>query len=126
VVPRNCILVADDNAAVRHSLRRAFEQAGWEVCGEAATGSEAIAKTEALRPQLVVLDLGMPEMNGITAARILKRKMPDVHLILFTMYGDVLNADDAKNAGLSAVFSKTDPITSLLDKAQSLVARNAA
>ena len=116
----------DDNAAIRHSLRRAFEQAGWEVCGEATTGCEAIAKTEELHPQVVVLDLGMPEMDGITAARILKRKMPEVHLILFTLYGDMLNAAEAKLAGISAVFSKTEPITLLLDKAQSLVGRTAA
>jgi DNA-binding NarL/FixJ family response regulator len=48
----------------------------WEVCGEAATGREA--KAEEHHPHVVVLDLGMPEMNGITAARILKRQMPDV------------------------------------------------
>ena len=126
MAPRNCILLADDSAAIRHSLRRAFEQAGWEVCGEAATGREAIAKAEELRPQVVVLDLGMPEMNGITAARILKRKMPDVHLILFTLYGDSLNADEANCAEISAVFSKTEPITSLLDKVHRLVACNAA
>ena len=68
----------------------------------------------------------MPEMNGITAARILKRKMPEAHLILFTMYDDVFNAAEANFAGISAVFSKTEPITPLLDKVQSLVARNAA
>jgi DNA-binding NarL/FixJ family response regulator len=111
----------DDSAIIRHSLRRAFEQAGWEVCGEAGTGREAIVKAGELRPRVVVLDFAMPEMNGITAARILKRTMPEVHLILFTMYGDVVDAEEAKFAGISAVFSKTEPITPLLDKAQSLV-----
>ena len=61
----------------------------------------------------------------ITAARILKRMMPAVHLILFTMHGDVFNGDEAKCAGISAVFSKTESITHLLDKAKSLVTRAA-
>ena len=124
--PRHHVLLVDDSAIIRHSLRRAFEQAGWEVCGEAETGREAILKAGELHPQVVIVDLAMPEMNGITAARILKRKMPEAHLILFTMYRDVFNADEANCAGISAVFSKTEPITPLLDKAQSLVARNAA
>jgi DNA-binding NarL/FixJ family response regulator len=126
VESRPHVLLVDDSAIIRHSLRRAFEQAGWEVCGEAETGREAILKAGELHAQVVILDLAMPEMNGITAARILKRKMPESHLILFTMYGDVFNADEVNCAGISAVFSKTEPIAPLLDKAQSLVARNAA
>ena len=58
--PRNCILLADDSALIRDSLRRAFEQAGWEVCGEAANGREAIVKAEQLHPQVVVLVLCRP------------------------------------------------------------------
>ena len=124
--PRNCILLVDDSAPIRHSLRRAFEQSGWRVCGEAGDGREAIAKAGELHPQVVVLDLAMPEMNGMSAARILKRIMPEVHLILFTMYGDVFDADEAHSAGISAVFSKTESTTPLLDKAHSLVATSAA
>ena len=116
----------DDSATIRQSLRRAFEQAGWQVCGEAGNGREAIAKAGDLHPQVVVLDLAMPEMNGITAARILKRTLPEVPLILFTMYGDVFDAEEANSVGISAVCSKAEAITTLLDKAQSLVARKAA
>lgn len=124
--PRNCVLLVDDSATIRQSLRRAFEQAGWQVCGEAGNGREAIAKAGDLHPQVVVLDLAMPEMNGITAARILKRTLPEVPLILFTTYGDVFDAEEANSVGISAVCSKAEPITTLLDKAQSLVARKAA
>ena len=124
--PRNCILLVDDSPIIRHASRSAFEQAGWEVCGEARNGCEAIAKAGELRPEVVVLDLAMPEMNGIIAARILKRIMPEVHLILFTMCGDVFDADEANSIGISAGFSKTEPIAPLLHKARSLVAPNAA
>jgi DNA-binding NarL/FixJ family response regulator len=95
--PRSCVLLVDDSAPIRQSLRRAFEQAGWQVCGEAGNGREAIAKAGDLHPQVVVLDLAMPEMNGITAARILKRMLPEVPLILFTMDGDVFDAEEANS-----------------------------
>ena len=73
---RNCVLLVDDSPEIRHSLRRMFEHAGWEVCGEAANGLKAIEEAARLQPQLIVLDVAMPEMNGLIAARILKRAMP--------------------------------------------------
>jgi DNA-binding NarL/FixJ family response regulator len=118
---RNCILLVDDSPLVRRTLRKIFERAGWEVCGEAANGREAIEKAEQLQPHVIVLDLAMPEMNGLEAARRLKKMIPGVHLILLTMHGNVIRSDEANSAGISAVFSKTDAITALLDKAQSLV-----
>jgi DNA-binding NarL/FixJ family response regulator len=123
---RNCVLLVDDNADVRHSLHKIFEQAGWEVCGEAENGVDAIQKAERLQPQIIVLDLVMPEMNGLTAARILKRTMPNVHLILFTMHGTLLTEDETISAGIDAVFSKDEPITALLEKAQRLLTPEAA
>ena len=119
--PRNCVLLVDDNADFRRSLHKIFEQAGWEVCGEAENGVDAIEKAERLQPRIIVLDLVMPKMNGLTAARVLKRTMPNVHLILFTMHGTLLTADDTVSAGIDAVFSKDEPITALLEKAQRLL-----
>ena len=72
-VMRNCILLVDDNAAVRRALRRVFEDAGWEVCGEADSGCDAILKAKQLQPQVILLDLAMPQMDGLVAGRILKR-----------------------------------------------------
>ena len=123
---RNCILLVDDSPEIRHSLRRMFEHAGWEVCGEAANGLKAIEEAARLQPHLIVLDVAMPEMNGLTAARILKRAMPKVHLILFTMHGNLITADEAASAGVDAVFSKTEPVSALLKKAQSLLSPEAA
>ena len=117
----NRILLVDDSAAIRRGLRREFERAGWLVCGEAADGAEALAKVEALKPQVILLDLSMPGLNGLTTARRLKRVLPEIPLILFTGHGDLFKTDEANAAGISAVFSKSDPITGLLDKARSLV-----
>ena len=123
---RNCVLLVDDNVIVRRSLHKIFEQAGWQVCGEAENGLDAIEKAERLQPQIIVLDLVMPEMNGLTAAHILKRTMPNVRLILFTMHGTLLTADDTVSAGIDAVFSKDEPTTALLEKAQRLLTPEAA
>src|ERR1700738_4011815 len=101
-------------------LRREFERAGGVVCGEAANGREAIEKAEQLQPQVILLDLAMPEINGLTAARRLKRVLPEVHLILFTGHGNLFKSDEAKSAGISVVFSQSEPITEFLDKAKNL------
>jgi CheY-like chemotaxis protein len=89
-------------------MRRMFEDAGWTVCGEASNGQEAITMAEELRPDLIVLDLSMPLMNGLTAARILKAIMPAIPLILFTSFGNLLSAADLELAGFSASISKSD------------------
>jgi two-component system, NarL family, response regulator NreC len=119
----NCILLVDDSAAIRRGLRREFERAGWVVCGEAVDGREALVKAEQLQPQVILLDLAMP--GRLTAARHLKRVLPEVHLILFTGHGDLFKSDEASAAGISAVFSKSEPIIGLLDKAKTLVSCSA-
>lgn len=123
--PPSRVLIVDDHPAIRRALHREFERAGWEVCGSASNGSEAIAKTEQLLPELVILDLAMPEMNGLTTARILKRTFPEIHVILFTGHGDLFKQDEAMAAGISAVCSKSEPLKNLLDKARTLAGRNA-
>ena len=123
---RNRILIVDDHPAIRRALRREFERAGWNVSGEASNGKDAIAKTEHLLPELIVLDLAMPEMNGLTTARLLKQMFSEVHIILFTGHGDLFKEGEALTAGISAVCSKSEPVRSLLDKARSLVQHPAA
>jgi DNA-binding NarL/FixJ family response regulator len=114
------IVLADDSGIVRHVLRKVFEESGWIVCGEAENGEEAIEKVHALKPDVVILDLSMPVMNGLTAGRILKETSPGAHLILFTSHGKLLSATDLKSAGFSALISKEDAGT-LVPTAQSLL-----
>jgi YesN/AraC family two-component response regulator len=78
------VLIVDDNAYIRLALCRIFKcDADFEVCGEGENGREAIAKARELHPDLIVLDLSMPVMNGLDAARELKRLMPTVLLIMY-------------------------------------------
>jgi CheY-like chemotaxis protein len=88
-MPR-CVLIVDDNATIRKIIRAQCEAAGLEVCGEAADGLEAIEKAKELNPDLIIMDLSMPRMNGLDAARELKRICPDVPILLNTLHADVL------------------------------------
>jgi len=85
-----------------------FEEAGWSVCGEASNGQEDIVKAQELRPNIMVLDLSMPQINGLTAGRILKEILPGTRLILFTAFGTLLSTDAPESAGFSALISKSD------------------
>jgi DNA-binding NarL/FixJ family response regulator len=116
------VLIVDDVEIIRQALRQLFtSEADFEVCGEAENGREAIEKAQELRPDLIVLDLSMPVMNGIDAARALRRLMPAVPLIIFSEYGDVFSAEEAHSAGISALVLKSEHLSVLLDKARALL-----
>src|SRR5258705_2828071 len=81
------ILLADDHAVVRRGLREQLSQhAGWEVCGEASNGREAVKMALELTPDVVVLDLSMPELNGLEATRQIRRELPQTEVLIFTMH----------------------------------------
>jgi DNA-binding NarL/FixJ family response regulator len=83
--PKLRILLADDHEIVRQGARALIERSpGWEVCGEAGDGRTAVALAEQLQPQIAVLDLGMPELNGLEAARQIKRALPACEILSFT------------------------------------------
>jgi len=121
------ILVVDDSAYVRQALCELFQrEADFEICGEAENGKEAIAKALELHPDLIVLDLSMPIMNGLDAARELKQLMPTVRLIMYSSFGDAFAEQQARVIGISEVVSKSQPAAILVSKARSLLYRNAA
>ena len=103
-----------------------FEANGYRICGEAENGKEAIEKAEQLHPDLIVLDLSMPVMNGPEAAHILSRMMPTVPLILYSNYAGILRQEDARSAGISAVVSKDKAASLLVSTAQNLLYQAAA
>jgi CheY-like chemotaxis protein len=118
---RKSILIVDDSPAIRHPLRTAFEDiSGWEV-GEAANGREAIDKARELNPDLIVLDLAMPVMNGLQAAPVLRRMLPTVPIILFTLYGSKFLEREALSAGVTAVVSKDAAVKTLVNQARDLL-----
>ena len=116
------VLIADDNAYIRHSLCELFEsQADFDICAEAENGKEAIDRAWELRPDLIVLDLSMPVMNGLDAARVLKRTMPAVPVIMFSEYSNAFSEQEARSAGISALISKAEHVSVLVEKARSLL-----
>lgn len=114
------ILIVDDSLFVREALCNLFErEADFDVCGEARDGKEAIEKAQKLHPDLILLDLSMPVMNGLDATRVLKRVMPEVPVIMYSAHSDSSTEKAANSAGVRALVSKLDPISVLLGKARS-------
>jgi two-component system chemotaxis response regulator CheY len=113
------ILIADDSLFIRKALCELFAaENDFEICGEAENGREAVAKAQALHPDLILLDLSMPVMNGLDATRVLKRRMPEVPVIMFSGHSDSFTVNEALSAGASALVSKSEHISVLLDKAR--------
>jgi CheY-like chemotaxis protein len=115
------VLVADDNAAIRKMLARAFLSDGFKTCGEAGNGQEALEVAILLKPDVITLDLAMPVMNGLKAASELRKLFPETPIILFTLYADSLLTADADRAGVTVVLAKTAPLITLIDKAHELM-----
>lgn len=108
-VPTTSVLVVDDNPLVRRLLWQLFDvEPDFDVCGEAANGREAVEKAQELRPDLIVMDLAMPVINGLDAARALRRLMPRVPIIMFSEYSEALSDEEASSAGLAALVSKEE------------------
>jgi two-component system chemotaxis response regulator CheY len=121
------ILIVYDNAHIRKALCDMFKrEEDFNICGEAENGREAIEKAQQLQPDLVVLDMSMPVMNGLDAARALKRLMPRVPLIMYSAFGDQYVEQQASLLGISSVISKSEPVTTVVGTARSLLAQTAA
>jgi two-component system chemotaxis response regulator CheY len=116
-----CILIVDDSATVRTIIRGFLEEAGFEVCGEAIDGVDAIEKAKELKPDLMILDLAMPRMNGAEAASVLKRMTPDVPIIMFTMYEEVMVKSRASAFGVDLVLSKSEGLGQIMTHVQHLL-----
>jgi CheY-like chemotaxis protein len=106
----HCVLIVDDNATIRGIIRGQLESAGLEVCGEAVDGLDAIQKTKELKPDLIIMDLSMPRMNGLDAARELKQICPGVPILLNTLHAEVLRGQRELPAGVKEVVAKTEDL----------------
>ena len=116
------ILVADDSDTVRRSVRSYLTQQDLDVCGEAIDGEDAIEKAWDLKPDLILLDVAMPRANGIVVASVLKDMMPNVRIVLFTMYSEaVARAFPHKGLAVDAVIAKADGMSRLAECVQSLL-----
>jgi DNA-binding NarL/FixJ family response regulator len=113
------VLLIDDSAVVRMCLRTLFENAGF-ICAEAENGALAVEQAGRLKPDLIVLDFSMPMMNGLDTAPLLKEKLPQTPIIMFTSFATEGLVDLALKAGVSAVLSK-DQTAHLISRAESLM-----
>lgn len=103
------ILVVDDSELMRRCLRKLLEQeADWSVCSEAANGREAIEKAQQSAPDVIVLDLQMPEMNGLDAAREIRRRSPDIPILMVTLHMSPQLEHQARKVGIRGACDKND------------------
>jgi DNA-binding NarL/FixJ family response regulator len=118
---RKRVLIADDSTSVRDVIRSFLrDHQEIEICGEAVDGLDTIQKAQRLKPDLILLDLVMPEINGAVVASILKQKMPNVRIILFTMYSENVSKAFSSAVGIDAVLSKPDGMTHVVESINSL------
>jgi DNA-binding NarL/FixJ family response regulator len=115
------ILVIDDGDSVRDVIRIFLEHAGFDVCGEAADGVQAIEQAKKLKPDLIVLDLAMPRMNGAEAASVLNRTMPKTPIVVLTLYRNALGPALASAVGVKAILDKTEGLDKLVKCVRSLL-----
>jgi DNA-binding NarL/FixJ family response regulator len=115
------ILLADDHEVVRNGLRHIVEkQPGWEVCGEAATGREAVEKAIKLKPDIVVMDMSMPELNGLEATRQIRPALPRTEVLILTMHQSGQMVRELLAAGARGYLLKSDAGNALVAAVQSL------
>jgi DNA-binding NarL/FixJ family response regulator len=104
------ILIADDHESVIRTVRTLLEaNPDWKVCGEAVDGREAVAKALELRPDIILLDLAMPTLNGLSAAHEISEALPDVPIILHTLYRYPQVDAEAQKHGIRRVVKKDSP-----------------
>jgi two-component system response regulator NreC len=115
------ILIADDHEVVREGTRLLLEsQPHWEVCGVAKTGRDAVEQAKTLRPDVVVLDMNMPELNGLDAARQIKLILPATEVLIFTAHEKEDLIREVFDAGVKSYILKTDGASHLVDAVRAL------
>jgi DNA-binding NarL/FixJ family response regulator len=121
------VLIVDDNTYVRELIHTFLKHAPEiEICGEAINGVEAIEVAKQLKPDVVLLDLAMPNMNGVQTAAILKKTIPGVTIIMFTMYSENIPKSAISSMGVDLVLSKTDGIAHLVESINTAFAARAS
>jgi DNA-binding NarL/FixJ family response regulator len=113
---RYTVLIADDNAFVRTALYEIFErEPDLHVCAVAENGRDAIEEACRLHPDLIVLDIAMPVMNGLEAARVLRQMMPNVPIILYSANPREVSEQFARSIGIYGMISKSERVSVLID-----------
>jgi DNA-binding NarL/FixJ family response regulator len=116
------ILVADDHGIVRRGVRALLEtHRGWKVCGEAATGAEAVKQAKKLRPDVAVIDITMPDLNGFEATRLIRAAAPETEVLVLTVHESEQALREVLDAGALGYVSKSDLDLNLSTAIESLL-----
>jgi DNA-binding NarL/FixJ family response regulator len=119
---RKNILIADDSELVRTKIRLALERdTPFAVCAEAVDGTDAVSKAKALSPDLIILDVRMPGLNGIEVAGILRYALPKIRIVLVTMYAEDLEKNITSLFRIDAVVDKADGLTEMTEHVRGLL-----
>ena len=116
------ILLADDHQILREGIRRGFESAGHEIVGEAANGAEAVELALELRPEIIIMDLSMPVMDGVTATQKICSQLPETQVVVLTMHDDVNKTRQALDAGANGYLSKGSSFSEVLSTVEAVAA----
>ena len=110
------VLIVDDHALLRREVKELLEiYEEVQVVGEAGDGKEAITKVDELTPDIILMDIRMPQMDGIEATKLIKEKHPELNILVFSMYEDAEHVLKAINAGASGYIQKDVPIDKLVN-----------
>jgi DNA-binding NarL/FixJ family response regulator len=102
------ILIVDDHEIFRRGLRALLEPTSeWQICGEAVDGLDAVDKCKSLTPNIVILDISMPRLNGLEAARLIKKQNPDLRIVIITQHDSPQVQAAAMEAGAQAFVTKS-------------------
>ncbi|MGA7793579.1 MAG: response regulator transcription factor [Candidatus Acidiferrales bacterium] len=105
------ILVVDDHPCFRQLLRTFLEHnPNWEACGEASDGCEAITKTTELHPDIVLMDLDMPRLNGLEATRQIHKQSPSIRILILTLHDNSMLPQIAQNSGAQGYVLKSESL----------------
>jgi DNA-binding NarL/FixJ family response regulator len=115
------ILIADDSRNVRQAIHNYLADRNFHVCGEAVDGQDVIQKARELKPDLVLMDLAMPGTNGLVAASRLKDMIPNVRIVLFTMYSEAVSKAFTSLKDVDAMVDKADGMSKLAECVQGLL-----
>lgn len=116
------LLLVDDHQILREGIRRGFEAAGHDIVGEASNGAEAIDIAVETRPEIVIMDLSMPVMDGVTSTRHIRERLPDTRVVVLTMHDDVARTRQALDAGADGFLSKGSSFSEVLSTVEAVAA----
>ena len=120
------ILIADDHHVVRRRLKAMLlSQPGWQVCGEADTGRKAVAKAKRLQPDVAILDIGMPELNGLEAARRIRSVAPKTEILILTVHHSDQIVREVMDSGVRGYLNKSDSDRDLITAVENLAEHKA-